>query len=85
MAHCIECGREVSGQRWCHECLNKWSKMKAMLFDEAVAKFGKLGPDTLPMIQKYVKQAQSRAKRQHERGWIDALLAEGRARAVKEQ
>ena len=56
MARCKHCGREVYGMNLCYSCSNKWAKVKAGFFDEAVEKYGKLSGATLKPIQTHVKR-----------------------------
>ncbi len=61
MSRCKDCGTEVyASKRICSACLDKWSRVKATFFDEAVAKFGKLSATTLKPIQKHVKKSMNK-------------------------
>ena len=64
MARCIRCGRDAwPNRRVCGSCIEKFKERQLAAFNQATEEIGPLSADTLPALQKRVKQLVAVAKK----------------------
>lgn len=51
MKRCIRCGRDtMTSSKICGSCLDKWTKMRSIIFTTLSKKYGKLSPTNHPIF-----------------------------------